>query len=53
VFPAEPSLHRSVARLAARLHPDRAIVGYGNHRDLVPLGFAALGPLRVWLRDPV
>lgn len=52
VFPSDPALHREVARLAARLHADRALVGYGAHEDLAPLGFRPLGALRVWLCDP-
>lgn len=32
--------------MAARLHPDRALVGW---EDEVPDGFEPLGPLRVWL----
>jgi hypothetical protein len=52
VYPSSPALHREVARLAARLHPDRAIVGYGSHEDLTLLGIHPLGPLRVWLCNP-
>jgi hypothetical protein len=52
VYPSHPALHRDVARLAARLHPGRAIVGYGAHEDLAPLGIRPIGALRVWLCDP-
>lgn len=46
-----PAVHRDVARWAAQRAPGRAIVGYGGHEDLLPIGFHALGPLRVWMRD--
>ena len=42
------------AREARRLHPDRALVGYGPESELANLtrlGFVALGPLRVWVRS--
>ncbi|MDD9943389.1 MAG: hypothetical protein OXU20_20280 [Myxococcales bacterium] len=50
VFPRDAELHREVVRLAASLHPGLAIVGYGNHDDVLPLGLRPLGPLRVWQR---
>ena len=42
---------RDGMRHARRLHPDRALVGYGPRselEDLASLGFRDLGPLRVW-----
>ena len=42
---------RDGMRHARRLHPDRALVGYGPRselEDLARLGFRDLGPLRVW-----
>ena len=52
LFPADAGLHRDVVRMASRLHPGKAIVGFGNHDDLITLGFKPLGPLRVW-QSPV
>jgi hypothetical protein len=49
LFPSDPALHRDAVRQAASLYPDRAIVGYGAHTDLLPIGIGALGPLRVWI----
>ena len=46
---------RDCMRRVRRLHPDRAIVGYGRRselEDLAGLGFRDLGPLRVWVTAP-
>jgi hypothetical protein len=43
---------RDAARLARRLYPERAVVGYGPDTELeslAPLGFVGLGPLSVWV----
>jgi len=43
---------RECARYSRALHAGRALVGYGSEvvlRSLMSLGFAALGPLRVWV----
>lgn len=37
-----------IVATAARLHPGRDLVGY---EDEAPEGFAAIGPLRIWLKD--
>ncbi len=58
VFTADPQDYvpvlRDLARHAVRSHPERAVVGYGPRSEavaLAPLGFDALGPLRVWTAD--
>lgn len=47
---------RGVIQTAAALWPDLDMVGYESGNDLKAMeyhGFSALGPLRVWLRDPL
>jgi hypothetical protein len=47
-------IHAGMVREARRLFPGEPIVGYESGDDLenaLALGFSALGPLRIWVRD--